>query len=216
MTAVIAARGVSKGFGGVAREAVLESADLLARGGTVSLVVGAPGSGKSALVRCLTGVYRPDAGAVIVSVAGDEVDLCSADARTVAWIRSHQIASFDGPLAAPPSLPAVAVVARVARCSRSAAQASLTRLGFADIAPVAIGRLRMPDRLAAALAAALIADRPFVVLDEPERFLEPERLAGWLHRAADAGAAVVLTAGPNSGLESVATTTVELRRGRIQ
>jgi ABC-2 type transport system ATP-binding protein len=214
-SAEIAVTGLSKRFD--AQRTVLDAVDLTARGGTLSLIVGAPGSGKSTLVRCLTGVYRPDAGAVSFRLGGrGTVDLTTSDARTVAWMRTHHIASFDGLLAVAPRLPAAVAAARAARCSRPSAVAALGRFHLSNLAPVPIGRLRASDRLTVALAAALLAERPFVVLDDPEAFADTASLTKWLRRLTDDGAAVVATGPPGSPLESIATATGELRRGRIE
>ncbi len=213
--AEIAVAGLSKRFD--AQPAVLDGVELSARGGGVSLVVGAPGSGKSTLVRCLTGVYRPDTGVVRYRLGGrGAVDLTTSDARTLAWLRTHHVASFDGFLAAAPRLPAAVAAARAARCNRQSAAAALGRFQIANLAPVPIGRLRASDRLTVALTAALLAERPFVVLDEPEGFADPESLTRWLRRLTDHGAAVVATGSPGSPLESIATATGELRRGKIE
>lgn len=215
-TAAVTATGISKRFGAT-RACVLDRIELTARGGTLSLVIGPPGSGRSTLVRCLTGVYRPDAGAVTFRLGDrDAVNLTAADPRTVAWMRSHHIASFDGLLAASPRLPAAVAVARAARRTRASAVAALTRLEVADLAPIAIGQLRPADRLTVGLAAVLLAERPFVVLDEPEKSAAPAVLTNWLRRAIDAGAAVVATGAPGSALESIATTVGELRRGKVE
>ncbi|WP_102145369.1 ATP-binding cassette domain-containing protein [Mycobacterium hubeiense] len=196
---------------------VLDDVELTARGGGLALIVGAPGSGKSTLARCLTGVYRPDNGTVTYRLGSrGAVDLTAADARTVAWLRTHHIGSFDGLVAAPPRLPAAVAAARAARCSRSSAVAALGRFHIANLASVPIGRLRVSDRLAVSLAAALLSERPFVVLDEPERFADGEGLTRWLRRLTDDGAAVVATGSPGSPLHGIATATGELRRGKIQ
>jgi ABC-2 type transport system ATP-binding protein len=213
--AEIAVTGLSKRFD--AQLSVLDAVDLTARGGSLSLIVGAPGSGKSTLVRCLTGVYRPDAGAVSYRLGGrGTIDLTTSDARTVAWMRTHHIASFDGLLAVAPRLPAAVAAARAARCSRPSAVAALGRFHLSNLAPTPIGRLRASDRLTVALAAALLAERPFVVLDDPEAFADTASLSKWLRRLTDDGAAVVATGPPGSPLESIATATGELRRGRIE
>jgi ABC-2 type transport system ATP-binding protein len=213
--AEIAVTGLSKRFD--AQLSVLDAVDLTARGGSLSLIVGAPGSGKSTLVRCLTGVYRPDAGAVSYRLGGrGTIDLTTSDARTVAWMRTHHIASFDGLLAVAPRLPAAVAAARAARCSRPSAVAALGRFHLSNLAPAPIGWLRASDRLTVALAAALLAERPFVVLDDPEAFADTASLSKWLRRLTDDGAAVVATGPPGSPLESIATATGELRRGRIE
>lgn len=216
MTAVeIAVSALSKRFDpGVA---VLDGVDMTARGGTLSVVVGAPRSGKSTLVRSLTGVYRPNAGMVIYRLGSrSAVNLTAADARTVAWMRTHHIASFDGLLPAAPRLPTAVAAARAARCSRPAAVAALGRLHVAKLATVPVGRLRTPERLTVALAAALLAERPFVVLDEPERSADAASLSRWVRRLTDGGAAVVATAAPGGPLEPLATAVGDLREGRIE
>jgi len=213
--AEIAVDGLSKRF--ETEPGVLDGVELTARDGSLSLVVGAPGSGKSTLVRCLTGVYRPDAGTVTYRLGGrGAVDITTSDARTVAWLRTHHVTSFDGLLAAAPRLPAAVAAARAARCSRPSAVAALDRFHISNLAPVPIGRPRASDRLTVALAAALLAERPFVVLDEPERFADPASLTRWLRRLTDRGATIVATGSPGSPLESIATAIGELRRGRVQ
>lgn len=219
MTAAVAAEiavtGLSKSFGG--QPGVLDRVDLTVRSGGLTLIVGGHGSGKSTLVRCLTGVYRPERGAVHFLLAGSgEVDLTTADARTVAWLRARHVATFDGLLPAPPRLPAAVAAARAARCSRGSAVAALGRLHIANLAAVPIGRLRAADRRTVALAAALLATRPFVVLDEPEASADPDSVARWLRRLTDTGAAVLATGSPGSPLESIATATADLRRGRTE
>ncbi|MGV9801392.1 ATP-binding cassette domain-containing protein [Mycobacterium sp. NPDC003449] len=185
--------------------------------GTLTLVTGAPHSGRSTLVRCLSGVYRPDSGSVVYRRAGvGAVDLVGADPRTVAWLRGRHIASFNGPVAAAPRLAAAAVVARAARSDEAGALDALTRLRAGHLAPVPVGRLRQPDRRTVALAAALLAGRPFVLLDEPEAAADPRAVVDWVARAARAGAAVFATGAPDSMLAPVATVTGELRRGRIE
>lgn len=213
----ITVTGLSKRFGRGTRGRVLDGVDLTVQGGTLSLITGAPGSGKSTLVRCLTGVYRADAGQVTFQLGSrGVVNLAAADPRAVAWLRTHHIASFDGLLATAPRLPVAVAVARTARRDRSAAITALARLQVEDLAPVPVGRLRTADRLTVSLAATLLAERPFVVLDEPEQSADPERLATWLHRATQTGAAIVVTGPCESSLASIATATGELRKGRIE
>lgn len=210
----IVAEGVTKRFGG---HQVLDGAGLTALAGTLTVVLGAPGAGTSTLVRCLTGVYLPEAGSVRYCLGGSEAaDLTSADARTVAWMRAHHIASFDDLMAAAPRLPAAAAAARNARRERAAAVGMFTRFRVAPLATVPVGRLRPAERLTVALMAALSADRPFVVLDSPERCADPEVLTAWLRRLTDRGVAVVATGTPDSELVAAATTVGELMRGRIE
>jgi general nucleoside transport system ATP-binding protein len=61
--AAIEARGIVKGFPGVL---ALDGADLLVRRGEVHALLGENGAGKSTLASVLCGLYRPDAGQVLV------------------------------------------------------------------------------------------------------------------------------------------------------
>lgn len=213
-TTTITAARLSKRFDNGAD--VLRGAVLNAAGGQLTLIRGAAGSGRTTLTRCLTGVYRPDAGEVTLRL-GDrgEADLTGADPRAVAWLRAHHIATFDGPLATAPTLPAQAAVARAARCSSEIAAAGLARLDAAEVALTPLGRLRSPQRHLVALTAALLADRPFVVLDRPDEYAPHRALATWLLEATTAGAAVIVTAAADSPLASIASAVGELRQGEI-
>lgn len=195
---------------------VLAGAQLTATGGQLTLIRGGPGSGRTTLARCLTGVYRPDTGEVTLRLAGrGTVDLTASDPRTVAWVRAHHIAAFDGPLAAAPILTAEAAVARAAGCAPAASRAGLARLGVADVAHTPLGRLRSTQRHAVALAATLLAERPVIVLDGPDEYAPLDALTTWLADAVAAGAVVIVTAAAHSPLESIATTVGELRKGEI-
>lgn len=56
-------RGLTKSFGSVH---ALKGASLTARAGEITAIVGDNGAGKSTLVKCLTGLYAPDAGDVLI------------------------------------------------------------------------------------------------------------------------------------------------------
>ena len=77
--AAITVTDLSKRFVGAPPTGVLDAVNLIARGGTLSLIVGAPCSGKSTLLRCLTGVYRPDAGEVTFRLGARVLNLTAAD-----------------------------------------------------------------------------------------------------------------------------------------
>ncbi|HVI86545.1 MAG TPA: ATP-binding cassette domain-containing protein, partial [bacterium] len=60
---LLTARDVRKRYGAVA---ALRSANLTVEPGEVHALLGANGAGKSTLVKILTGVVRPDAGAIAI------------------------------------------------------------------------------------------------------------------------------------------------------
>ena len=56
-------RNMSKQFGGLL---ALDDVSVLARSGEVTAVIGPNGAGKSTLINCITGVIRPDRGAIFI------------------------------------------------------------------------------------------------------------------------------------------------------
>lgn len=202
--------GLWKAFGD---ETVLRGVSLAAGPGEVVTVTGDPGTGRTTLVRCLTGGYRPDAGAVIVDDGTTAVDLTTADARTLAWLRRHHIAVLDGPLAAPPRQACAEVVARAAGIDRAAAVVALERLGAGVAVSVPIGRLRPAAQRTVALAAALAGDRPLVVLDEPAP--EPA-VRAWIDELASAERTVVVVDAPGGGAAAMVPSSVRHRVGHLE
>ncbi|MFH5823496.1 ATP-binding cassette domain-containing protein [Georgenia sp. AZ-5] len=83
---VLEVRGLSKSFGGVQ---ALVDVSLTLRSGEVLGLLGDNGAGKSTLVKCLSGVYQPDAGGIVVD--GQETTLDSpATAQRLGIETVHQ------------------------------------------------------------------------------------------------------------------------------
>ncbi|MBN9020997.1 MAG: sugar ABC transporter ATP-binding protein, partial [Rhizobiales bacterium] len=61
---VLEMRGISKAFTGVR---ALHDVSFAAAGGEVHALVGENGAGKSTLIKILAGIYRPDAGTVVLA-----------------------------------------------------------------------------------------------------------------------------------------------------
>jgi rhamnose transport system ATP-binding protein len=78
-TSVLSLEGVKKHFGGVK---ALEGVELHLPAGQVTALVGENGAGKSTAVKIMTGIYRPDAGRILID--GEPVELHSTQE---AWAR---------------------------------------------------------------------------------------------------------------------------------
>jgi len=172
---------------------VLAAIDLDAWPGTLTVVTGGPGSGKTTLLRCLAGTYRATAGSVVLRAAHTSVDLTTADARTLAWLRTRWVALLSGTVAASPRTTGAAAVARAATVDRERAQAGLVRVGAGALADVALGRLRPAQRHLVELAGVLAGPASILLLDEPRRPGVAEgAVEQWVHERRAAGAAVVV------------------------
>jgi D-xylose transport system ATP-binding protein len=75
--------GIVKRFGSVT---ALRGATVAARTGEITAIVGDNGAGKSTLIKCLTGVHRPDEGAITVD--GEPVDFSSPEDSREAGIEA--------------------------------------------------------------------------------------------------------------------------------
>ena len=141
----------------------------VARGESLALL-GPAGAGKTALLRLLAGLERPDAGRVLL--AGRDLAPLSAprrglalmdpaatlDARrTVQEVVAQPLSGFDVPSRDRP--------ARVAR--------ALTLLGLDGLEGRKLGQLGPLPRLRVALARALAPEQPVLLLDDPLAGLDP-------------------------------------------
>ncbi|MBK8802545.1 MAG: ABC transporter ATP-binding protein [Fibrobacteres bacterium] len=77
MSAVLQAKAIGKSFGGLA---AVQGVSLEARSGQILSVIGPNGAGKTTLFNCLSGIYRPDTGTVLL------------DGKDVTGLASHKIA----------------------------------------------------------------------------------------------------------------------------
>jgi ribose transport system ATP-binding protein len=154
-TPLLEARGVAKHYGPVV---ALRRADLSVSAGEVHALLGANGAGKSTLVKCLTGVIRPDAGAI--SVGGRE-------ARARSPMRAARLGL--APVFQDPALVPDLSVAQNLRLTGSSVDAVRSQLGGMDLSVnfrELVGDLPLPILRMLDLARALTHDPQLLILDE--------------------------------------------------
>jgi len=174
-------RGLRKSFGA---RLVLDRIDLDVRRGEMVAILGANGSGKSTILRCIVGLTEPDEG--VVQIAGRAATALRGDAlvaarREAAMIFQQihlvrRLSALDNVCCgALGRLPTRRSLVRMLFPSdvREEAMVCLARVGLADRAAERASRLSGGQQQRVAIARAL-CQRPSVILaDEPVSALDP-------------------------------------------
>ncbi|MEU2723540.1 ABC transporter ATP-binding protein [Streptomyces smyrnaeus] len=190
---------------------------LQVRQGEIFGLLGPNGAGKSTLVRQLTGLLRPDAG--VVEVLGhDLVRHPERAARLLAYLgqESSALDELTVSLAAETTARLRGMETAAARVARDEV---LAELGLTRLAARPLKKLSGGQRRLACVAAALVGDRPLLVLDEPTTGMDPHaRRAVWAavdRRRAERGVTVLLVTHNVIEAETVLDRVAVLDRGRV-
>ena len=219
MQAVLDVEDVSKQFLGVR---ALDGVSLALRAGRVHGLVGENGAGKSTLIKVLTGVYRPDAGAL--RVGGSPVTFAGpADAQRAGISTIHQEVNLV-------ALMSVARNIYLGREPRNrlglidggalneAADALLKRYGVEADVRRPLGGYGLGTQQMVALARAMSFDARVVVMDEPTSSLEPREVAtliGVVDQLKADGVAVCYVSHRFDELYALCDRVTVLRDGRV-
>jgi ABC-2 type transport system ATP-binding protein len=217
--AAVEARGVEKTYrgNGGARVRANAGIDLDVRAGEVFGLLGPNGAGKSTFVRQLTGLARPDAGRITV-LGQDITEDRQWPARCIAYLAQDEAALAELPVRV-----AVETTARLRGVTRRdalrAASSVLEELSLQPVQDRPLVRLSGGQRRLACVAAALAAERPVLVLDEPTTGLDPvARRSVWSaisRRRAEFGTTVVLVTHNVLEAEAVLDRVAILDRGAV-
>ncbi|MER7191081.1 ABC transporter ATP-binding protein [Streptomyces flaveolus] len=187
------------------------------RRGEIFGLLGPNGAGKSTLVRQLTGLMRPDSGSVEI-LGHDIVRHPERAARILAYLgqESSALDELTVSLAAETTGRLRGLDAVDARAERDAV---LDELGLTPIASRPLKKLSGGQRRLACFAAALVGERPLLVLDEPTTGMDPvARRAVWAavdRRRAERGTTVLLVTHNVIEAETVLDRVAVLDRGRV-
>ncbi|WNI15102.1 ABC transporter ATP-binding protein [Actinacidiphila sp. ITFR-21] len=208
-----------RGARGAAAEAVRanDGIDLDVRHGEIFGILGPNGAGKTTLVRQLTGLLRPDAGTIRL-LGHDLVRHPDRAARLIGYLGQESTA-FDELTVALAAETTGRLRGLNASAARGARDAVLDELGLGPLAGRPLKRLSGGQRRLACFAAALVGDRPVLVLDEPTTGMDPvARRAVWAavdRRRTRYGSTVLLVTHNVIEAETVLDRVAVLDRGRV-
>jgi phosphonate transport system ATP-binding protein len=180
-TAALSIRDLRKSFGS---RVVLDGIDLDVRRGEFVAVLGANGSGKSTILRCIVGLAEPDGGTV--QLAGRATTALRGDAKASALREAamifqqihlvRRLSALDNVCCgALGRLPTRRSLVRMLFPNdvREEAMACLTRVGLADRAAERASRLSGGQQQRVAIARALCQRASVLLADEPVSALDP-------------------------------------------
>jgi phospholipid/cholesterol/gamma-HCH transport system ATP-binding protein len=170
---VITVERLTKSFG---LQAVLRGVDLEVPTGSITIVIGQSGGGKSVFLRHLIGLLRPDSGRVLV----DGVDVTRLRGRALDGIRQRYGVVFQGgalfdsmtcwenvafPLREKTALGAAEIEKRT--------EAALSQVGLEGVGQKYPAEISGGMRKRVAIARALVTEPEIVFFDEPTTGLDP-------------------------------------------
>jgi alpha-D-ribose 1-methylphosphonate 5-triphosphate synthase subunit PhnL len=181
---------------------VLSGLSLAVECGECLALQGASGAGKSTILRCIYGNYRPDRGHLRVRAGEHAVDVAVAGPREILSLRRAALAYVSQFLRVVPRVPAIDLVMERAQESGVAPDVAQAR------AAAILERLRIPRALWTLppatfsggeqqrinVARGLVAEQPILLLDEPTASLDSDNRAAvvdLIREAKTRGATVV-------------------------
>ncbi|MFM8375695.1 MAG: ABC transporter ATP-binding protein [Phenylobacterium sp.] len=219
---VIRSEGLTKHYrSGGATLTVLDNAAFSARSGEIALVMGPSGSGKSTLIAVLSGLLRPDAGAV--NALG--VDLWRLKPPEIDRFRLEHCGFIFQGFNLFPALTALEQVTHVLRFAgrtpreaRRQAEAALDAVGMTPRLGLRPAELSGGEKQRVAIARALAKQPRLIFADEPTSALDGEngqKVVSLLQTAAREHDAAVVCVTHDQRLEAWADRVIHINDGRI-
>ncbi len=181
--------GLEKRFGSVIG---LASSSISLEPGRILGLVGPNGSGKSTLINVISGVYRPDSGAVHLD--GDNIaGLAPADIARRGVRRTFQVPLMPDRVRGWEAVAMALPGARRQKAAEAKARSEMAYLGISDLADLRMDNIPLGARRLVNIAQVLAPDPLYILLDEPLSGVttkEAVRIAGALRDVAARGVGV--------------------------
>jgi len=159
---------------------VIANANFALLSGQCAVLGGPSGAGKSSILKMLYGNYAANAGQILVAHRGRQVDLATAEPRTILELRRETIGYVSQFLRVVPRVSALDIVAE------PLIDRGISRQEAQNRAAGLLARLNLPERLwnlppatfsggeqqRVNIARGFITDHPILLLDEPTASLD--------------------------------------------
>ncbi|MCC6681465.1 MAG: nitrous oxide reductase family maturation protein NosD [Phycisphaeraceae bacterium] len=201
---------LSKRFG---RVWAVEDMSFDLRGGEALALWGDNGAGKTTAIRCILGLYRCAAGASIV-IVGHDVRRHGKAARTCVGYVPQELAFYDDWKADE----LLCFFARIKRVHKRRVGQVLAEVGLSDHARKKVAALSGGMKQRLALAAALLADPPLLILDEITANLDAAARRSFLSLLQDQrrrDKAILFTSHRLEEITALADRVLVMQRGRV-
>lgn len=203
--ASIAVRNLTKRFG---QHIVLKDVSFEVKPGEAIALWGPNGAGKTTLIKALLGVHNFQGQ---IDLAGFEVKRQGRQVRQAVGYVPQELALVDLTARA-----ALTFYARLKRVDGDRVEALLAQVGLSDHADKLLGALSGGMKQRLALAAALLADPPVLILDEPTANLDAAARMDFLKLVADlhlTGKTIIFSSHRIDEVEALADRVLVLRAG---
>ena len=214
--------GITKRFSGVT---VLDGVSFEVKAGETVALMGENGAGKSTLIKCLSGIYQPDAGSIYVD--GAPVHIPNANAAHQLGIATiHQELNLANDLnvaeniflGSKPQRRVAGFVNVIDFKSMYDKAAELLRTFGSNISPrTAIADLTTGEKQLIEILKALRRDVKILIMDEPTSALEDserKQLFNTIHQLQDRGVTIIYISHHMEEVFSIAHNAIVLRDGR--
>jgi nitrous oxidase accessory protein len=208
VVAAISAQRVSKRFGS---HVVLKEVSFDIQPGESLALWGANGAGKTTLIKSLLGVHNFDGE---ITLAGHDVRRQGRQVRQLIGYVPQELAFVDLSARA-----ALTFYARLKKVDAQRVEDLLKQVGLSEHADKALGALSGGMKQRLALAAALLADPPVLILDEPTANLDAAARADFIALVADlrsSGKTIVFSSHRMDEVQALADRVLMLKDGVSQ